>query len=153
LKVTHGVPFSRIQAGGTAFVLDPAVNDIGLAGASDRDISSVLAAGGKLSLPGSARTHDISDLVYLFTVISAAEITQYIWANANGITVLTPNTLTLQGQQINIIGPVNANGATISEAGEITDALGVVVGTHEHVPGTYVVGSSPVTGISGEPVP
>ena len=148
LKTTYGVPFSRIQAGATAFILDPAEGDIGLAGASDRDISAVIASGGQMSLPGSARRYDISDLVYLFTVLSAVPATRYIWAKANGdISVITPGTLTLQAGQINMTGPINANGATISSAGEITDALGVVLGTH------LTSGVTPGTGESGPPVP
>ena len=154
LGVTYGATFCRIQAGATAIVVDPAVNDIGLAIACDRDISSVLALGAALATPsndqipgpGSARTHDISDLVYLYSVVSAAAITQYILANAEGITLLSPNTITIQGAQINMTGPINANGATVSNAGEITDALGVVLGTHIHTGGT-------ISGDTGPPVP
>jgi hypothetical protein len=145
LSKTYSAQFSRIQAGATAIVVDPAVDDIGLAVACDRDISSVIAAAG-LAGPGSARTHDISDLVYLYTVLSAVEITQYILANAAGITLLTPKTITIQGAQINMTGPINANGAVISAAGEITDAAGVVLGTHIH-------SDSGGSGDGGPPVP
>lgn len=155
LGVTYGAQFSRIQAGNTAIVVDPSEGDIGLAVACDRDITSAIAsaiaavAGGQSvqpAAPGSARAHDISDLVYLFSIVSAKAITQYILANANGITLLTPNTLTLQGAQINMTGPINANGAVISSAGEITDALGVVLGTHTHTGGT-------ISGDTGPPIP
>jgi len=141
LGVTYGAQFCRIQAGGTAIVVDPAVNDIGLAIACDRDVSSVIAAavaavvGGRTirpTGPGSARMHDVSDLVYLLSIVSAKPITQYILANAQGITLLSPNTITIQGAQINMTGPINANGAVISAAGEITDAAGKVLGTHVH---------------------
>ncbi len=158
--VTYTAPFSRIQSGGTAIVIDPSVNDIGLASVCDRDISSVVALGATLAVtsnsqipgPGSGRTHDISDMVYLYSIISAKAITQYILANASGITMLSPNTVTIQGSQINIVGPVNANGATISNAGEVTDAAGKVLGTHEHNPGTYTNSGGAVTGTSGTPV-
>lgn len=144
LGKTYGAQFSRIQAGNTAIVVDPNVGDIGLAVACDRDISSVIAAAG-IAGPGSARIHDISDLVYLYSILSVKAITQYILANAQGLTLLTPNTLTLQGGQINMVGPINANGAIISSAGEITDALGVVLGTHIH-------SASGGTGNGGPPV-
>jgi hypothetical protein len=148
----HGASFCRIQSGASAIVVDPSVGDIGLAVVNDRDISSVIASAG-IAGPGSARTHDISDLVYVLSLLSAQAITQYLLMNSSGIKLLSPNTITIQGQQINLVGPVNANGATISDAGEITDALGVVVGTHDHLPGTFVAGSTPVTGISGAPIP
>jgi hypothetical protein len=152
LGVTYGVPFCRPQSGGNAIVMDPAVGDIGLAVACDRDISSVLAAAG-LAGPGSGRTHDISDLVYVFSLLSAQEVTQYILVNANGISIVSPGTIALQGAQINLTGPINANGATISDAGEITNAAGIVVGTHQHEGGTMEADGYPVTGTSTAPIP
>ncbi len=106
IKPVYGAPFSRIESGATAVVVDPSVGDIGWAIAGDRDISKVIASGGQISGPGSARKHNISDLTYLFSIISAAEITQYLLMNSNGITMLSPNTITIQGGQINLIGPV-----------------------------------------------
>jgi hypothetical protein len=155
LGVTYGASFGRIQAGNTAFIIDPSAEDIGIAIACDRDVSSAIAAAlaaiaagqsVQPAGPGSARTHDISDLIYLFSIVSAKPITQYIVANADGITLLSPNTITIQGAQINMTGPINANGALISSAGEITDALGVVVGTHTHS------GVSTGSGDTGPPV-
>jgi hypothetical protein len=122
LGVTHNAQFSRIQSGGTAIVVDPSVGDIGLASACDRDISSVIAAAG-LAGPGSARTHDLADLVYLFSIISAAEITQYILANSSGITLLSPNTIKVQGQQINL------NGVTIDSSGNLTSPATIKAAT------------------------
>lgn len=107
LGVTYGAQAMRIQSGGTALVIDPSVGDIGLAVVNDRDISSVIAAAG-LAGPGSARAHDISDLVYLFSILSAAAVTQYIWANANGISLLSLGTITINGAQINLVGPVHS---------------------------------------------
>lgn len=154
IDVVYGAPFSRWQSGGSAFIVDPAEEDIGIALVCDRDITSVITSGGQLSGPGSARMHDISDLVYLGSIISAAAITQYILQNSSGITVLSPGTVTIQGAQINLKGPINANGAIISATGEVTDAAGKALGTHDHLPGTLVApsGGGPVTGNTGAPV-
>jgi hypothetical protein len=119
-KAVYGAPFSRIQSGGTAVVLDPVVDDIGLAAVCDRDISLVVASGGQLSAPGSARMHDLSDLVYLYSIISATAVTQYIWANADGISLLSPNTITIQGGQINLKGPVNQTGGEVTLETKVT---------------------------------
>jgi Phage protein Gp138 N-terminal domain len=99
----YGASFSRVQSGSTAFILDPSVGDIGLATVCDRDISSVIAAGG-IAGPGSARTHDISDLVYQFTIISSA-ITQYLQMTASLLKAVFPN--------------INLNGVTISSSGTL----------------------------------
>ena len=116
----YGVPFMRIQAGGTAIVVDPVVNDIGLAVACDRDISGVLASGGQQSGPGSARTHHVSDLVYALSIISAAEVTQYILANASGMTLLSPQQITLQAPTINLDGAVNQTNGNVSMQTKLT---------------------------------
>lgn len=87
LNTTYGAPFCRIQAGGNALIADPAVGDKGLAVVCDRDISSVIAAAG-LAGPSSGRTHNISDLVYLFSMLSGS-LTQYIWF-AGGINIQSP---------------------------------------------------------------
>jgi hypothetical protein len=119
LGVTYGAPFCRVEAGNTAIVVDPAIGDIGLAVVCDRDISSVIASSG-LSGPGSARTHDISDLVYLFSIRSPQAITQYILANGSGIKVLSPNTITLQGAQINLVGPVTQTNGDVTMQTKLT---------------------------------
>ena len=119
LAEVFGVPFCRIQSGANAIVVDPSVGDIGLAVTCDRDISSVIAAAG-LAGPGSARTHDISDLVYVLSLLSAADITQYLLMNSSGITLLSPNTITIQGQQINLVGPVNQTSGDVTLASKVT---------------------------------
>lgn len=120
LGVTYGAQALRIQAGATAIIVDPAVGDVGLAVACDRDISSVIAAMG-IAGPGSARTHDISDLVYLFTLVSATAPARYIWGKPNGdITALTDGTLTLQGAQINLIGPVTQTNGDVTMGSKLT---------------------------------
>lgn len=53
-------------------------------------------------------------------------------------------------------GDFEVNGAKIDASGEITNAAGIVLGTHDHTPGTFLgdgnpVTPGPVTGISGPP--
>lgn len=106
LKPNYGVPFCRIQTGTTGIVADPQVNDIGIAVACDRDISKVLATSGQLSMPGSARKHNLSDLVYLFSIISAASITQYLQMTASLLKAVFPS--------------INLNGVTIDDSGNLS---------------------------------
>lgn len=115
----YGASFCRIQSGASAIVVDPSVDDIGLAVVCDRDISSVIASAG-LAGPGSARTHDISDLVYVLSLLSAKDITQYLLMNADGITLLSPNTITIQGQQINLVGPVSQTNGDVTLETKVT---------------------------------
>jgi hypothetical protein len=96
----HNVPYMRIQGGSNAVILDPEEGDIGLASVCDRDISTVKNSGG-VSAPGSLRRHDMSDMVYLMTIIGAAP-TQYVQFNADGINVVSPGTVTIQASNVDI---------------------------------------------------
>lgn len=120
LEQVYGAPYGRIQSGSSAVVLDPTPGDIGLAVVCDRDISSVIASGGEQSGPGSARTNSISDLVYLMSIISATEVTQYLLMNSSGITMLSPQTVTIQGAQINLVGPVNQTDGDVTLQTKVT---------------------------------
>lgn len=126
----HNVPYGRIQGGANAVIIDPAVGDIGIAVVSDRDISTVKASKG-VSAPGSARKNDLSDMVYLMTIIGAAP-TQYVRFHSGGIDVVAP------GQTVNI------NAATVAITSTTLTHNGVNVGaTHVH--------SDPQGGFTGVP--
>lgn len=120
IEIVYGAQFLRAQSGGSAFILDPDVGDIGLAVVNDRDISSVIASGGQLSGPASARRHNISDLTYVMSLISKATITQYVLINSSGIKLLSPNPITLQGSQINLVGPVNQTNGNVTMQTQLT---------------------------------
>lgn len=126
----HARPYCRVMGGANAVVLDPAVGDIGLMVFAARDISSVVKSG-KPSPPASGRTFDYADGLYVFGCLNGNP-TQYVEFAADGLHLVSPQAITLQAPNITFAGTVNANGATISTAGEITDAAGKVLGTHEH---------------------
>lgn len=148
LAEVYGASFLRFQAGGNAVVIDPQVGDIGLAAVCDRDISSVLAAGGALSGPGSARTHHLSDMIYVGSIISIAAITQYLMFSASGISVVSQQAVTLQAPQINLDGAVSqTNGdvtmqtkltvPSVDATTDVTVPNGSVNGhVHQYSPGT-----------------
>lgn len=157
LDTTYGAPFIRIQSGSSALVIDPSVNDIGLAVVCDRDISAVLASGGQLSGPGSARTNSVSDLVYIASIISASAITQYLLMNSSGITLLSPNTVTIQGAQINLVGPVSQTNGNVTMSSKLTvpnvDATTDVTvpngSVNNHVHGGVTTGGGSTGGMTG----
>lgn len=147
----YGRPCMRWSAGPNAIVLDPQVNDIGVMGFASRDISSILSSR-QHGPPSSGRVFAYADGIYLGGIPEETP-TNYVEIAPNGaINIVSTQPISLQAPQINITGPVNANGAIISNAGEVTDALGKVLGTHDHLPGTYNISGTAVTGNSGAPV-
>ena len=102
--IIHNVPYMRIQGGGNAIIIDPVIGDIGIATVCDRDISTVQKTK-KVAAPGSLRKNDMSDMVYLMTIISSVAPTQYIQFDSSGIHI--------KGN-VTIIGTLTNNGVNIS---------------------------------------
>jgi len=96
--IIYNVPYMRIQGGSNGIILDPAVGDVGIATVCDRDISTVKNTGA-VSAPGSNRKNDMSDMVYLMTIIGAAP-TQYVQFNSSGITVHSPVKVNITAPEI-----------------------------------------------------
>ena len=117
----YNVPYMRIQGGSNGIILDPAVGDIGLAIVCDRDITAVKSAK-KVSPPGSLRKNDMSDMVYLMTIIGAAP-TQYIQFNSSGITITSPNNVTVNAPTaiVNASTNVTMNTPILKVSGDIID--------------------------------
>jgi len=125
--IIHNVPYMRIQGGSNGVILDPVVGDIGIGTVCDRDISTVKSTGA-VAAPGSNRKNDMSDMVYLMTIIGAAP-TQYIQFNSSGITILSPT-------QVTITAPNISSSGTWSHTGSFTatgDVKGQGTSLHTHV--------------------
>ena len=149
--IIHNVPYMRIQGGSNGIILDPAVGDIGIASVCDRDISTVKNAK-KVSAPGSNRKNDMSDMVYLMTIIGAAP-TQYVQFGSGGITIHSPTkvivtapnveitadteckitapTITLNGALNQTSGGAATFSGSMTVTGDVT-AAGTSVHTHKH---------------------
>ena len=133
--VPHGtiynVPYMRIQGGTNAVILDPQVGDIGLAVVCDRDISAVQNTQAQAPA-GSSRKHDMSDFIYVMTVISAKVPTQYVQFNSSGITVTSPNTIIINANEVDInAATIKMNGSVIT-TGTLTNNGHSVGSNHVH---------------------
>lgn len=132
--IIHNVPVFRLQAGGNAVVLDPAVGDIGIVVFASRDISAVKSTRAPAQ-PGSARRYDMADGLYIGGVLNGAA-TQYIQFVAGG------------GINIVATGPVNINssGAVAITSSALTHNGVNISATHVH--GGVQTGGSNTTGPS-----
>lgn len=117
--IPHGeipnVPYFRLQGGINAVIIDPEVGDIGLACFSSRDISAVKNARQEAP-PGSRRSHDFSDAMYIGGFLNKAP-TQYIQFTAGGILIHSPANIKLeapivdiQATTVNIAANLNVTG-------------------------------------------
>lgn len=160
--------YFRLQGGQNAIIMDPQVNDIGVALICDRDISSVKSSQ-KKSPPGSGRVFNLADGIFFGCVLSQGNPNQYVQFNSNGVTIAdnNGNQIQMANGGITIVGNLimsgnlqlggaiqGQNGGTytgaISTTGEITALSGassVTLGTHRHL------GVQTGSGQSGSPVP
>src|SRR6185437_3480394 len=138
----YNLPYVRIQGGGNAVILDPVIGDIGLAVFCSRDISTVKRTK-TIGNPGSRRTFDWADGLYIGGVLNGVP-TQYVQFNSSGITVKSPQTITLTGNSIVLNGATTVNG-NVGTTGSLTNNGHAVGSTHEHT------GVTTGTGISGPP--
>lgn len=65
----YNLPYIRMVGGKSAVIIDPKVNDIGIVVVADRDISGVKSSK-KVSPPGSGRSNNISDGIFIGCCLS-----------------------------------------------------------------------------------
>lgn len=137
----YGVPYLRIQGGANAVILDPQVGDIGIAVFCERDITAVKATE-DAAPPSSRRRHDLSDAVYLHTILGAAP-TQYVRFSDDGVEVVSPVNVKVQAPTIDLDAStqVTVTAPTIRHNGAT-----VLNGPVSQVPGTQSGGASTFDG-------
>lgn len=135
---SHGtifnMPYFRVQGGANAVIIDPQVDDLGIAVIADRDSSSVKENKAE-STPGSKRRFDLADGVYVGGILNGVP-DQYVQFTDGGIKVADKNgnVLNMTSDGIALTGNLTVTG-TITSTGEITKGSGltkVTLGQHQH---------------------
>lgn len=101
------VPYSRLQGGDNAVIIDPQVGDIGIGCFSSRDMTSVKNARAAAA-PGSERMYDMSDAMYVGGILNRTP-TQYILFDDTGITILSPIAIKVQAPKVDVVATVEAS--------------------------------------------
>lgn len=126
--IIYGVPVWRLQRGASAVIMTPVAGDIGLIAICDRDISGVKATR-ESSLPGSNRTHNYADAIYLGGVLNA-DPSQYVRFANDGIDIVSPLSVNINAPMASFSDDVSIGGE-LNVIGEVTGA-GVKLSTHVH---------------------
>lgn len=130
------LPYVRIQGGSNAVILDPQPGDIGIAVFASRDISTVVATK-KQANPATFRAYDFSDGLYIGGVLNGVP-TQYVQFSSDGITLVSPNQITLQAPTVAVQGDLTVSGTTTGTGDGTFDGTDV----HTHVHGGVQSGGS-----------
>lgn len=108
----YHLPYSRIQGGACAIVIDPVVGDKGLAVFAHSDCSTVTADTTEPQQPGSRRKHSQSDGFYIGGFLNQAP-TCYLELKDNTAVLTATGGITVNGT-ITVNGDVVANGISLT---------------------------------------
>lgn len=153
----YGMPYTRIQGGHNAVIIDPQPGDLGIAVFSSRDISNVVATKAQAG-PGSLRVCDYADGMYIGGLLNGvpvnyAAITDAVLTlhHVTKIVISAPTVEVDASTEFHVVSPTSEFSGTIHTPSTITGDTDVVAdGTsgHNHIHG----GVQPGSGDSGPPV-
>ncbi len=131
-------PYSRLMGGANAVIMDPVAGDLGICVFASRDISAIRKSPDAAlnrqpapgAPPGSARSYNYADALYIGGWHNGAAILQYMQFTTDGINVVSPTGIKLQAPTITLDGDVvGTAGATFTDD---VVAAGISVQTHTH---------------------
>jgi hypothetical protein len=96
----YNLPYTRLQGGANAIIIDPQPGDIGIAVFASRDISGVKATK-RQAVPGSYRKFSFSDGMYIGGILNGVP-SQYVRFSAAGIVIHSPTMVRLEAPDVQI---------------------------------------------------
>jgi len=151
----YNVPYSRMQGGANAVIIDPEPGDVGIALFASRDISQVKSTR-KQGNPGSRRQYSFSDALYVGGLLNAIP-TQYVQFSTSGIKLHSPVKIELSSPVVEVNASTSCKITTVTNevvatgSDKTTTPIASVVGALNVNGGVSFSGAYPVTGsqISG----
>lgn len=138
----YDVPYSRVQGGVAALIIDPVPGDIGIALFTQRDIATVKLTK-KTGQPGSLRTFDQADALYVGWVLNKTPTVFLEMTQDGKAKIVAPGGYTIESPTTEITGDLRVAGdthlvgaatgeATAAFAGDVSGA-GISLSTHIHI--------------------
>lgn len=137
----HNLPYSRLQGGSNAVIIDPQQGDIGIAVFAERDISSVKANKAQ-SNPGSHRQFDWADGMYIGGLLNGTP-EQYVRFSSAGMELVSPTAVNITAPNIQLNGITDINGA-LTQGGGSNGGDATISGTLKADTDVVVAGKSVV---------
>ncbi|EHG3080398.1 oxidoreductase [Salmonella enterica] len=139
-EVIYNLPVWRLQGGGNAVIMPPHVGDIGFLGICDRDISAVKATR-QAAMPGSKRTHNYADAIWLGGVLNGAPV-QFVEFADNQIRVISPWKVEISAPEgiVNASNSFTVNSPKIALNGDAAVSQGLNVTGQSELSGGAKIG-------------
>ena len=106
----HHLPYFRLQSGRAAVVLDPVVNDIGLAVFAQSDCSAVKQGQRQTVQPGSWRKFDQADGFYVGGFLNTQVDTFVRLAQDGSVKITAPGNVTIDASKVTFTGDIICGG-------------------------------------------
>ena len=110
MAAIHHLPYFRLQSGRAAVVLDPVVDDIGLAVFAQSDCSNVKQGANQTVQPGSWRKFDQADGFYVGGFLNKSVDTFVRLAQDGSITIKAPGNVTIDAPLVTYTGDIICGG-------------------------------------------
>ncbi|EKR1709461.1 oxidoreductase [Salmonella enterica subsp. enterica serovar Carrau] len=139
-EVIYNLPVWRLQGGSNAVIMPPHVGDIGFLGICDRDISAVKATR-QAAMPGSKRTHNYADAIWLGGVLNGAPV-QFVEFADNQIRVISPWKVEISAPEgiVNASNSFTVNSPKIALNGDAAVSQGLNVTGQSELSGGAQIG-------------
>lgn len=129
-QAIYDVPYSRVQGGVAALIIDPVPGDIGICLFAQRDITTVkqTKAAGQ---PGSLRTFDQADALYVGWVLNQTPTVFLELTQEGQVRLVAPGGYIVDSPTTHFTGAVTADG--VMESAIDVKAGGVSLLGHDHI--------------------
>lgn len=130
------MPHYRMQAGKAAIVIDPVENDIGVAVFCKADSSAISAGETKTQRPATFRNFDMSDGMYVASVLNTVPSVYIELKQDNTINIKAADGITITADKVKFSGDIEVAGDITAKGdmdieGDMT-ASGITYSTHTH---------------------
>lgn len=131
------LPYTRVQGGKAALIIDPQPGDIGIAIFAQQDISSLTTGTTTPVTPGSFRSFDVSDGMYIGGILNSEPQVYIELKNDNTAKIYASSSITLESDNVTlnatmttVNGDMTINGQLMTTGDQIGE--GISLKNHKH---------------------
>lgn len=131
------IPYARVQGGSAALIVDPQPGDIGIAIFAQQDISSLTTGVSTPVTPGSFRSFDVSDGMYIGGILNKEPQVYLELKNDGTAKIYAPTSITIESESVTVNatlttvnGDMQINGQLMTTGDQIGE--GISLKDHRH---------------------
>lgn len=139
------LPYTRIQGGTAALIIDPQPGDIGIAIFAQQDISGLTNSASTPVTPGSFRSFDVSDGIYIGGILNSEPQIYIELKNDNTAKIYASSSITLESENVTVNASMTTINGDMTINGQLTttgDQIGEGISLKNHKHGDVQSGTN-----------